>query len=119
MLRERANRRLGARWAGPAFAAAAAAIVLGLASCKKDPLEQALSGKFLASENNRVISNYCRSCHVHRDFAAANHMAGVRPRYTVRKYREAEECRDCHGVKSGFFGPAHRRTLHPPDGRRL
>lgn len=118
-MRERANRRLGAWWAGPVFAAAAAAIVLGLASCKKDPLEQALSGKFLASENNRVISNYCRSCHVHRDFAAANHMAGVRPRYTVRKYREAEECRDCHDVKSGFFGPAHRRTLHPPDGRRL
>ncbi|HJM43073.1 MAG: hypothetical protein QGH70_01660 [Nitrospinota bacterium] len=118
-MRERANRHLGARWAGPVLAACAAAFVLGLASCTKDPLKQALSGKFLASENNRVISNYCRSCHVHRDFAAANHMAVIKPRYRVRKYREAEECRDCHSVKFGFFGPAHRRTLHPPDGRRL
>ncbi|MFQ5692165.1 MAG: hypothetical protein ACE5IM_03860 [Nitrospinota bacterium] len=107
------------RWIVPALALAAGALVLGLASCSKDPLKQALKGKFLATENNRIITNYCRRCHVHRAFAAANHVATVRRRYTVRKFHEAEECRTCHSVDFKMFGPEHRRTLHPPDGRRL
>ncbi|MEE8110829.1 MAG: hypothetical protein V3T44_07350 [bacterium] len=108
-----------ARWIGLVLGAAAAALTLGLASCTKGPLKQALQGKFLASENNRIISSYCQSCHVHRNFAPENHMVAVKQRYTVRKFREAEECRDCHGVKFRFFQTEHRSTLHPPDGRRL
>ncbi len=94
-------------------------LLFGLASCSKDPLERALQGDFLASKNNRIVGNYCRSCHVHKDFAAANHMGNVKAKYKVRKYRDAEECRDCHGVNFKFFGPPHRRTRHPPDGRVL
>ena len=93
--------------------------LFGLASCTREPLKRALRGDFLASENNRIISNYCRSCHVHKDFAAANHMGNVKAKYKVRQYRDAEECRDCHGINFKYFGPPHRRTRHPPDGRVL
>ncbi len=101
------------------FSMAVMGSLFGLASCTREPLKRALRGDFLASENNRIISNYCRSCHVHKDFAAANHMGNVKAKYKVRQYRDAEECRDCHGVNFKFFRPPHRRTRHPPDGRVL
>ncbi|MFQ5915416.1 MAG: hypothetical protein ACE5JS_19785 [Nitrospinota bacterium] len=110
-------RRPKVRWIPPALAVVAAALILALASCTKDPLKRAFRGKFLTSENNRIISNYCQSCHVHREFVPEVHMAAVKRRYTVRKLREAEECRDCHSVDFKLFSPEDRRTLHPPDGR--
>ncbi|MBI2880003.1 MAG: hypothetical protein HYY21_00340 [Candidatus Tectomicrobia bacterium] len=107
------------RWVAPAVAAAAVALVFGVASCARDPLKQAFEGRFLASENNRIITNYCQSCHVHRNLVPDRHLAEVKSRYTDRRFRTAEECRECHGVNFKFFGPEHRRTLHPPDGRTL
>ncbi len=91
-------------------------LFLSLAACTRDPLKAALKGKFPPTQNNRIINNYCQSCHVHRDFIADRHVAEVAPQYEVREFREARECRVCHSVNFNFFDPEHRITLHPPDG---
>lgn len=87
-----------------------------MAACARDPLKAALAGRFLPTENNRIINNYCQSCHVHRDFVPDRHVLDVIERYQVREFREARECRVCHQVNFRWFGPDHRVTRRPPDG---
>ena len=107
------------RWFIPVVGVAVAASLFAVASCTRDPLKEALAGKYLATENNRIISNYCQTCHVHRNFALETHVGAMKREYSVRTLREAEECRDCHNVNFNFFWPDHRNTLFPPLGRRL
>jgi hypothetical protein len=95
------------------WAAGLVAILLGLAACQPDSLRQALRGKLPPDESNEVITEYCQSCHIHRDFAPGGHALRMHGLYDRPPYTEATECRTCHLVRDDFWGARHRKTLWP------
>lgn len=97
---------------------ACCAVLIGLiASCSTPPLERAFEGEFPLVENNRVIFEYCQSCHVHRDLIPSTHVAKETDLYQSKKFKETTECRTCHYIKENFFGEIVRKTIRPKRGK--
>jgi len=86
------------------------------AGCYTKNIEEAFNGEFSAKENNRVISEYCQSCHLHRDFTPETHMADQVLAYKRKVFRLAEECRICHYLEKQFtLNDFTRKTRRPQD----
>lgn len=80
------------------------------------PVDQAFSGDLEPDEETKVITDYCQSCHLHRDFAAAAHLAKVPGHYSKEPYKSTRDCKVCHEIKRNFWNDILRFT-HIPDGR--
>jgi len=89
-------------------------LLLVLVSCSKTRLEQAFQGKFEFTENNRIINDYCQSCHAHKNFLPDQHVSLTVRLYDKPPYTQARECRVCHSLEGD---PAQkneqRRTRWP------
>ena len=86
------------------------------AGCYTKNIEEAFNGEFSAKENNRVISEYCQSCHLHRDFTPEPHVADKVLAYKRKVFRLAEECRICHYLEKQFtLNDFTRKTRRPKD----
>ncbi len=84
--------------------------------CYNLKVEDAFNGKFSQVEGNKVINDYCQSCHIHRDFDPGKHVLMMRPKYRRSLYRKASDCRVCHYVKP-VWGREElaRKTRYPKE----
>ncbi len=89
------------------------------AGCYTKNIEEAFNGEFSAKKSNRVISEYCQSCHIHRDFTPKAHVEAKVLEYKRKVFRFAEECRVCHYLEKQFaLNDFTRKTRLPKDANR-
>lgn len=75
---------------------------------------KAFDGKYTAAENNKIITQYCQSCHNHKDFDPLTHMEAMKKTYKKKAFSNATECRTCHYVKTQFIrNELIRKTIRP------
>ncbi|MBF0273938.1 MAG: hypothetical protein HQK84_01765 [Nitrospinae bacterium] len=87
---------------------------LAFYGCQKTDVEYAFNNNFEPQKNNRIISEYCVSCHPHKDFDRDGHITGMSLQYNEKKYSDAKECTDCHEYRKDFWtGDEHRSTIRP------
>ena len=98
-----------------------AVIMLGmtLSGCYTRRIEEAFNGDFTAEKNNRMINEYCQSCHIHKDFVPGPHVAEISPKYKMKIFRKATECRTCHYLEKKFAeNDFSRKTRTPSEVNR-
>ncbi len=95
-------------------------ILIGLsAGCYTQKIEEAFDRDFAAADSNRVINNYCRGCHIHRNFVSAGHVEKQSVLYKRKVFRYATECRTCHYLEKKFsLNDFTRRTRRPREANR-
>jgi len=81
--------------------------------CAHDPLKEAFQGAYPIGENNKIINEYCQSCHVHAKFSPDSHIDEMNLAYQNRLFRTTNECRTCHYIRENFFGDILRRHRRP------
>jgi hypothetical protein len=73
----------------------------------------AFEGKMEPEESSKVISEYCITCHNHRDFDPVSHVFDVKYRYKDKRYAAKTECRTCHTYSRNWLMDARRGTNRP------
>jgi len=87
--------------------------------CTSWVVKKAFEGEFSSTENNRIINDYCTSCHIHREFSASAHLDEVSPKYRRKVFRYATECRTCHYLEINLLTEVvERRTRRPAEANR-
>jgi hypothetical protein len=90
-----------------------------LSGCAPRELDRAFTGDLPAGKANKVIGNYCQSCHIHKAFDPLRHVANVRSLYKRHVFRKARECRSCHYIEKNWMHNQHyRKTRMPNDANR-
>ena len=91
------------------------AAALLLAACAREPIQKAVVGGLLPTEENLVVTNHCQGCHLHSKFVAETHLAKVKDRYAQgNPLREASRCLECHRLTlENIFRQEIRRTEFP------
>lgn len=84
--------------------------------CGAVPLEKAFHGEFSEVENNRVIYDYCQSCHIHKVLIPIVHVTEKNQYYQTEKFRKTNQCRTCHYIEKSFWGDVARKTIRPKNG---
>ena len=93
-------------------------LIFGM-GCADFELKRAFEGEFPSSENNKIIGEYCVSCHIHKEFDSGKHLVDARLDYKSRFFRTARECRACHYIeKEWFHNNVFRKTRRPRDANR-
>ena len=90
-------------------------VLFSLSACRPKPLEEALKGRLAPEDNNRIITEYCQSCHIHRAFEDLSHVPRMQTLYDRSPYTEATQCRDCHLVHKNTWGDRRRKTIWPAE----
>jgi len=95
-------------------------ILTGLsAGCYTQKVEEAFAQDYERAESNRTINNYCRSCHIHRNFIAAGHVEEQSILYKRKVFRYATECRTCHYLEKKFsLNDFTRKTRRPREANQ-
>ncbi len=100
------------RWFG--YGLLIAGILAG--GCYTKKIEEAFEGDIPQPEGNRVINNYCRGCHIHRDFDPSGHIEEQSLLYKREVFRYATECRTCHYLEKKFsLNDFTRKTRRPAE----
>ena len=87
--------------------------------CSQLELARAFQGEFNSERNNKVIGEYCTSCHIHKEFDSEQHVTEVRPKYRRRLFRITTECRTCHYLeKHWVYNRVLRKTRRPQEANR-
>ena len=86
-----------------------------LAGCTTIAVEKAFRGDLPPGKANKVIGNYCQSCHIHKAFDPLRHVTSVRSLYKRRVFRKARECRTCHYIEKNWMHNQHKRKTRMPD----
>ena len=87
--------------------------------CIKSELPSAFDGVFDGKKNNKVISEYCTSCHIHKSFNSNQHVSNMSPKYKRRLFRKTIECRVCHFIESKWVhNGVLRKTRRPQEVNR-
>ena len=82
-------------------------------------VEKAFKGDLRPGQANRIIGEYCQSCHIHKDFDPPLHVSKVRNFYSRTVFRRARECRSCHYIEKDWVHDQHeRKTRMPEDANR-
>jgi hypothetical protein len=82
--------------------------------CIKSDLVSAFDGVFDEGKNNKVISEYCASCHIHKEFSSESHFQKTRLKYKRKLFRKAQECRTCHYIEKDWsYDHFSRKTRRP------
>ena len=90
-----------------------------LAGCTNMEVEKAFKGDLRPGKANKVIGDYCQSCHIHKDFDPPLHVSNVRNLYKGVIFRKARECRSCHYIEKDWMHNQHeRKTRMPKDANR-
>jgi nitrate/TMAO reductase-like tetraheme cytochrome c subunit len=90
-----------------------------LVGCTHLEVEQAFKGELRPGKANKVIGEYCQSCHIHHDFDPPLHVSSVRGLYKKPVFRKARECRSCHYIEKRWMYNQHKRkTRMPEDANR-
>ena len=87
--------------------------------CSQLELARAFQGEFNSERNNKVIGEYCTSCHIHKEFDSEQHVTEVRPKYRRRLFRITTECRTCHYLeKHWVYNRVLRKTRRPQEANQ-
>jgi len=86
-----------------------------LAGCSQVEVEQAFKGELRPGKANKIIGDYCQSCHIHKDFDPPLHVSAVRSLYKRTVFRKARECRSCHYIEKDWMHNQHERKTRMPD----
>jgi hypothetical protein len=87
--------------------------------CIKSELPSAFDGVFDGKKNNKVISEYCTSCHIHKEFPSKGHVQKIRLKYKRKLFRKAKECRVCHYIEKEWSNDhIFRKTRRPSQVNR-
>ena len=86
-----------------------------LTGCANVEVEQAFKGEFRAGKANKIIGEYCQSCHIHKDFDPSLHVSNVFSLYKRPVFRKARECRSCHYIEKDWMHNQHERKTRMPD----
>ena len=104
------------RGSGVVFSALLFGVLMG---CTNVEVEEAFKGDLRPGKANKVIGEYCQSCHIHKDFDSPLHVSNVRGLYKSRVFRKARECRSCHYIEKDWMHNQHeRKTRMPEDANR-
>ncbi|MDH3256010.1 MAG: hypothetical protein OEM27_00160 [Nitrospinota bacterium] len=95
-------------------------ILMGMSlGCYTQQIEKAFDGDFVAADSNKIINEYCRSCHIHRDFNSAGHVEEKSLLYKRKVFRYATECRTCHYLEKQFsLNDFTRKTRRPAEANQ-
>ena len=55
--------------------------LVSFSGCSNIEVEKAFKGDFRPGKANKVIGEYCQSCHIHKDFDHTLHVSKVRSLY--------------------------------------
>lgn len=83
------------------------------AGCQENPLKEAFKGTYPIGKNNKIINEYCQSCHVHSKFVPDAHIDQMNLAYSSRLFRTTNECRTCHFLEENFLGDTLRKHRRP------
>jgi len=87
--------------------------------CYTQKIEEAFDEDFVAADSNKIINDYCRSCHIHRDFDSTSHAEEKVLLYKRKVFRYATECRTCHYLEKQFsLNDFTRKTRRPKDANQ-
>ncbi len=91
-----------------------------LTSCYYTPeVVRAFDGEYSEAKNQQIITEYCQSCHLHRNFDPESHVDEARAFYKKPLYQSSRACRLCHYVDDNFVGDEiTRSTRRPSEVRR-
>ncbi len=95
------------------YAMSLALVFLFLQSCASKPVDKAFAGKLDAVDEVKTITEYCQSCHVHRNFNPSGHLKATPSKYETEPYASAKNCRTCHSIKRNFWSDIVRNTYFP------
>jgi hypothetical protein len=94
-------------------------LLLVFSGCTSRDVEKAFKGDLRPGKANKVIGEYCQSCHIHKDFDPPLHVSQVRNLYHHPVFKNARECRACHYIEKNWMHNQHeRKTLMPEDENR-
>jgi len=90
-------------------------VLIGInVGCYTQKIEHAFNGEFSAADSNKIIFDYCRSCHIHRNFDSVGHVEEQSLLYKRKVFRFATECRTCHYLEKQFaLNDFTRKTRRP------
>lgn len=95
------------------------ALIFFTTGCAERRLEDAFHGKFSSAKSNKIINEYCKSCHIHKNFDSTDHMGSVRSDYKRPYFRRTHECRACHYIEKNWVtNNYHRKTRNPKSANR-
>ena len=90
-----------------------------LGGCSHVDVEKAFKGDLRPGKANKLIAEYCQSCHIHKDFDPPSHVSSVRSLYKRPVFRKARECRSCHYIEKDWMYNQHgRKTRMPADANK-
>lgn len=81
-----------------------------LTSCAGSKLERAFTPKMESRESNKTISEYCITCHTHKNLEPSAHIKQARVRNNTAR-AGAAECRACHTYTKTWLLDVRRKTL--------
>ena len=94
-------------------------LCLPIWGCTNKEVEKAFRGDRRPGKANKVIGEYCQSCHIHKDFDPPLHVSQVRNLYKRPAFKRARECRSCHYIEKNWMNNQHeRKTRMPEDANR-
>ncbi len=95
-------------------------VLIGISlGCYTQPIEKAFDDDVSGVDSNRTIDNYCRSCHIHRNFTSSGHVEEKSILYKRKVFRYATECRTCHYLEKKFsLNDFTRKTRRPQDANQ-
>jgi hypothetical protein len=89
-------------------------LIGAMGGCAERRIEEAFEGKFSAGKNNNIINDYCKSCHIHKNFDPVDHVRSVRADYKRKYFRKARQCKACHYIEKNWItNNYHRKTRNP------
>ena len=89
------------------------------AGCSQLELSRAFQGEFNSHRNNRIIGEYCTSCHIHKELDSKKHLIEVRLKYRRRLFNTTTECRTCPYLeKQWVHNGVLRKTRRPRETNR-
>lgn len=82
-------------------------------ACATLPVENAFDGKFGFKKETRTITEYCQSCHNHRNFDSIKHLSEITGQYSNEPFVSATTCKTCHDISKNMWGDLSRVTFYP------
>lgn len=94
-------------------------LLISFVGCSNKDVEKAFRGDLRPGKANKIIGEYCQSCHIHKDFDPPLHVSKVRNLYNRPAFKKARECRSCHYIEKNWMHNQHeRKTRMPEDANR-
>ena len=90
-------------------------LILGFSGCTNKDLEKAFKGDLRPGKANRIIGEYCQSCHIHKDFDPPLHVSRVKNLYSRKVFKKTRECRSCHYIEKNWMHNQHQRKTRMPE----